>query len=363
MLLESPEKITEFAKVSEILMEAQNLLNQPPQIRELEKKLLKTLKETMPSTVNVKIGIQVPNIPELVQRGTFLLLNDGIETSVESKGHGLQRALILAMFRIFAEFLKSTTPTKPKIPSFIFAIEEPELYLHPQCQRIMFETLENISEIDQIIFCTHSTFFIDMSHYNSLLVVSKPELSKTTEIYQCVREIFPPEEKNYFKMINEFDPERNEVFFARKVVLVEGDSEKVAFPRICRIMGVSLNSKGISIVECGSKFNMPFFMRVLNAFKIPYVVIHDEDPVDPNLTGDKLDDAMKIFNENSKIQSVLKPAFGKIEILQPDFDSILELSKHQVELKGKPYAVFLKLQQTSEEQIPERLRRIITELL
>jgi putative ATP-dependent endonuclease of OLD family len=320
------------------------------------------LQETMPSTKRVKIEIKVPTVPELVQVGTSLALDDGIETRVESKGHGLQRALILAMLRVFAEFLKSAVETGKNVPCFVFAIEEPELYLHPQCQRMMFETLESISEIDEIIFCTHSSFFIDMSHYNSLVVVSKPDLAKGTELLQCTKEIFPPEEKGHFKMINEFDPERNELFFAKKVVLVEGDSEKVAFPRIFRIMGENLNSKCISIIECGSKFNICFFMKVLNEFKIPYVVVHDEDPVAPNLEGDKLEAANRLFGENNKIQATLNPEIGRIEMLRPDFDHVLGLSQHQMEINGKPYTAFLKLKEMRREEIPMRLQEIVLAL-
>lgn len=362
MLLSSPETVTEFAEASKILNKAQQLLNQPVQIRELEKKLLKTLQEAIPSTINVKIEVTIPNITELVQKGTSLTLDDGIETSVESKGHGLQRVLILAMFRLYAEFFRSVdiTNTKKK-PNFVFAVEEPELYLHPQCQRIMFETLQGISEIDQVIFCTHSSFFIDMSHYDSLVVTSKPDPAKGTVVFNCVNEIFSPDEKSYFKMVNEFDPERNELFFAKKVVLVEGDSEKVALPRICKMMDKNLNAQGVSIVECGSKFNLSFFMKVLNAFRILYVVIHDEDPVDTAFTGDKLKEARRLFNENDKIKKMLDPAYGKIEIIQPNFDDLLGLSIHQMR-KGKPYAVFKKLQNIQKEQIPERLRQIVNEL-
>jgi hypothetical protein len=44
----------------------------------------------------------------------------------------------------------------------IFAIEEPELYLHPHIQRVMLRTLQKISDIDQVILFTHSPFFVDM---------------------------------------------------------------------------------------------------------------------------------------------------------------------------------------------------------
>lgn len=366
MLLETSDKIPQFTKLQKILDNARKMLNRPPsgrdnrpnRIKELEGKLLGILKESMPSTRDVKIQINVPEVPDLVQGGTNLVIDDGIETTVGSKGHGLQRALILAMFRLYAELRKALAAAQGS-RTIIFAIEEPELYLHPQCQRVMFETLETISTTDQVVFCTHSTFFIDMSHYDSLIIVSKTDPVEGTKIFQCTEEIFPPDEKSHFRMINEFDPERNEVFFAKRVVLVEGDSEKVAFPRISKLMGKNLNSNGISIIECGGKYNIVFFMKVLNEFKIPYVVVHDVDPVDPSLTGERLEEARRLFAENDKIQQFLNVSLGRIETLDPDFEQIFNLSRHQTEKVGKPYAVFRKLQNTTEKDVPPRFKEIV----
>jgi putative ATP-dependent endonuclease of OLD family len=230
MLFNTSETIPQFAELQGILDKAHVMLNRPQsgsdnrpnQIKELEEKLLTILKESMPSTRDVKIQITVPKTSDFIQRGTSLVIDDGIETSVGSKGHGLQRALILAMFRLYAE-LRKAQATEKKSRTIVFAIEEPELYLHPQCQRVMFEALESIATSDQVAFCTHSTFFIDMSHYNSLVIVSKNDALQGTNVFQCTKEIFPEAEKSHFRMINEFDPERNEVFFSKRVVLVEGD--------------------------------------------------------------------------------------------------------------------------------------------
>jgi putative ATP-dependent endonuclease of OLD family len=369
MLFETSEKIPQFAKLQKILDNAREMLNRPTtgtdkrpaQIKELEGKLLEILKESMPSTRDVKIQVSVPEVTDLVQGGTNLVIDDGIETTVGSKGHGLQRALILAMFRLYAE-LRKTLETKQGSKTIIFAIEEPELYLHPQCQRLMLEALESISATDQIAFCTHSTFFIDMSHYASLVIVSKSDPLEGTKIFQCTREIFPPKEKAHFRMINEFDPERNEAFFSKEVVLVEGDSEKVAFPRISKLMGKNLNSKGISIVECGSKYNIVLFMKVLNEFKIPYVVVHDVDPVETGLTDERLEEAKRLFAENDKIRQILNVSSGRIETLDPDFEQIFGLSTHQIERVGKPYATFMKLQNMTKESIPPRVKEIIDAL-
>lgn len=372
MVLEIPEEIAEFSKLNDIIGKVRKRLNRPPKgqidkrsnrIKEVEKRLLSFLQESMPSTTDVRIQVYVPDIRDIFRSGSNLIINDGIETTVESKGHGLQRTVIFALFRLYASILrekrsKKIYDSKP----FLFAIEEPELYLHPQCQRVMFEVLKTISEMEQVIFCTHSTFFIDMNYYDSLIIVSKPDLHNGTQVFQVLEEIFNVNEKRYFKMLNEFDPERNELFFAKKVVLVEGDCEKVTFPRIAKKMNKDLNAHGISVIECGSKFNLSFFMKILNAFKIPYVVVHDVDPVDKSLAGDKLKEAKKLNKVNKTIQSTLVASLGKIEPMDPDFEHILGITRHQADKLGKPYTAFKKLETMQEEDIPTRLKEIIDSL-
>jgi putative ATP-dependent endonuclease of OLD family len=124
-------------------------------------------------------------------------------------------------------------------------------------------------------------------------------------------------------------------------------------------MGKNLSCKGVSIIECGSKYNIILFMKVLNEFEIPYVVVHDVDPVDENLIGEKLSEARRLFAENEKIRHILNVSLGKIETLDPDFEGVFSLSKHQIEKVGKPYAVFRRLQDMTAEAIPPRIKEIV----
>ena len=67
---------------------------------------------------------------------------------------------------------------------------------------------------------------------------------------------------------------------------VEGETEKVVFPYLADKLEC-INHE-ISIIDCGSKFNIPMYIEIANAFKIPYLVVHDEDPI-PEKLPDKED--------------------------------------------------------------------------
>jgi predicted ATP-dependent endonuclease of OLD family len=368
LFLETPDSKKEFSDLEKLLTKIGTRLNRPirkqkdkrPQkIITFEKTILTVLQESMPSIKDVEIEVTVPKIKEIVQSGTEILLDDGIKTSVQSKGHGLQRALIFAIFREYAKLRKSET-NQSEAKSIVFAIEEPELYLHPHRQVALFQILQDLSDDDQILFCTHSPYFIDMSQYTSLILITKSNSTIGTKGYQCETEIFSKSEKEQFKLINEFSPERNEIFFAKKVILVEGPSEKLSLPILGKKLGLNFYDSELSVVECNGKANIPFFMKALNAFKLKYLVIHDVDPIDETETDEeKKKHRLAMFGYNQKIADSLEPALGKIVPIDPEFDELLGVSKHQLEKFGKRYAIFCKCTEMKPEDIPEELAKIV----
>jgi putative ATP-dependent endonuclease of the OLD family len=66
--------------------------------------------------------------------------------------------------------------------------------------------------------------------------------------------------KNKFR--KELDPERNEMFFAKKLLIVEGDTEKMAFPEFAKRMKIDFDSVGSTIIEVGGKRNLIDFVEL-----------------------------------------------------------------------------------------------------
>ena len=361
------EGAKDFPELNDLIKKVETNLNRPVEgedkrpekFRKFEGALLSALKESMPSIRDAEIKINVPKIQDIVQSGTELLLDDGIKTSVQSKGHGLQRALIFAIFREYAKLRKAEKEEREAKP-LIFAIEEPELYLHPHRQIALFEILRTLSSNDQIVFCTHSPYFIDMSKYDAVVLVSKPDPDTGTRAFQCEKEVFTQSEKDQFRLVNEFSTERNEMFFARKVILVEGPSEKISLPVLGKKIGLDFNDAELSIVECNGKANITFFMKVLNAFQINYLVIHDVDPINDEEEDErKKRHRAEMFKYNQKIAETLDPSFGNIVSINPEFDELLGVPRHQVERFGKRFAVFSRCNEITLEEIPEELKGIV----
>jgi len=122
---------------------------------------------------------------------------------------------------------------------------------------------------------THSPQMIDISKPHSSLVRITKNADETTETHQVGDNIFMNEiNKDFVQMINRFNPNVCETFYSNNVIIVEGDTEAVIFRELMKINHLESD---YFVLNSGSKNNIPFFQRILNHFKIPYVVIHDSD--------------------------------------------------------------------------------------
>lgn len=332
-----------------------------PEIRELEQNITRELSGW---EVNVKIGIEPPDPKSVLAIGTRITIDDGFPTEISQKGHGLQRALLFALMRIWASVIRVESDERSR--SNIFAFEEPELFLHPQVCRMTYEALKTISSVDQVFLCSHSPHFVSLEDYRNIVLIRKTNPTEGTKSFRAKEDLFGPgevDEKRRFQMIQFFNPDRNELFFSRKVILVEGATEKAVLPLLAKRLEVY--DYKISIIDCNSKYNLALYMKVMNAFKLPYLVIHDEDPIDPELrpggskeNSQKLLDATHLFNENQIIRSKADSSIGVIETISPEFEALLGISKNRVEKLGKPYAAVEKYSEDS-VTIPDSVEKLV----
>jgi hypothetical protein len=219
-------------------------------------------------------------------------------------GDGAQNAIVIAIFQAYERLRKRGA---------IFLIEEPEMYLHPQKCRFFYRTLRSISETNQVIYSTHSPYFVTVPEYEEVRLVSRTTSGRTTIIGSNLE----ADPRLREKIRKELDPERNELFFARHVILVEGDTEKLALPEYARRLGADLDRLGISIVEVGGKRSLEPFMRIVRSFGLPFTTIFDTESRD--FRGDKR--AESAYND--ALRGFVGEKASVIE-LDPDYEAVLE---------------------------------------
>jgi hypothetical protein len=188
-------------------------------------------------------------------------------------GTGLQNVLMLSIFQTYAELVGGQV---------IFGIEEPEIFLYPSAQRSLFDSFKKLSEKCQIFYTTHSPNFVDVVRAHEIEVLKKDEDLGTIPLMKSglVTEAWLA--KSEFKIYTQFNTHRNELFFAKKVLLVEGVSDKILFATLAaERWGVDLDKCGIVIIECGGKSGVNYFagVCVLMGFKDIFAV-WDQDAVD-----------------------------------------------------------------------------------
>lgn len=81
------------------------------------------------------------------------------------------------------------------------------------------------------------------------------------------------EAKQYVRLAIRAYPE---LYFARFVILGEGDSERLVIPRAAGAMGVQLDPSFVPIVPLGGRY-VNHFWRLLNDLRIPYATLLDLD--------------------------------------------------------------------------------------
>jgi predicted ATP-dependent endonuclease of OLD family len=151
-------------------------------IKQIESNLLKNLNQNI-TTKSIEIKIFPPRLQDFFSN-TDIIINDGIESSIENKGDGLKRSLIFSLFITYSEYLKNKIKDKgiSEDKPFLFLIEEPELYLHPQAQKSLRDILILISKYDPVFYSTHSSNFVDISKYLSIGLTNKEPIETGTQI-------------------------------------------------------------------------------------------------------------------------------------------------------------------------------------
>jgi predicted ATPase len=200
-------------------------------------------------------------------RSLDLLVQEGtLRISATEMGEGVQNALVLSILQAFEQRRKKGA---------ILLIEEPEMFLHPQKQRSLYRTLGEIGKTNQVIYTTHSPHFVTVPDYQDVVLVRRPSDGTRTR-----RSDLPPDAKRREKLIKELDSARNEMFFATRVLFVEGPTEKLALPEYATRLGLDLDLDGATIVEVGGKRNLPAFAEIAKSFEIPVGVLFDSDSSD-----------------------------------------------------------------------------------
>lgn len=179
-------------------------------------------------------------------------------------------------------------------------IEELEAHLHPQAQLRLIDYLQK--EYDrtgtQIIISTHSTILASKINLKNVILL------KNKTGYDMSYKNTKLEKGDYLFLQRFLDATKANLFFARGILMVEGDAENLLLPVLADIIDCSLEKHGVSIVNVGStaflRFSKIFLRSNGESIGVPISVITDCDvkPEYKNKDGEKYFD--KKIDESKK---------------------------------------------------------------
>ena len=250
----------------------------------------------------IKLELQIPN-PEVRQifNSTQILVDDGIKTTIDYKGDGVKRTLVFSILRTYVEKLNSDSQNT----DYIFLFEEPELYLHPNGQRILYNVLEKLSIKDQVFVTTHSPNFFSATPKETCFIKiykdfsSTPPCSKAKEINFVQNSSY----KDAFQII--CYENSTPAFFSKKVLLVEGDSDLIFLKGLSKFINENycFEKTNIPIIRINGKMNTKRFYEFYKHFDIEVFTLLDLDILIDGF--DKLDFSSNASELNSLRQQLL----------------------------------------------------------
>jgi hypothetical protein len=249
-------------------------------VRELESTVERFLKENFPTA---KVELKVPP-PELrtILNAAQIFIDDGSRDLIDNKGDGIKRSLTFALLQCYVEKLAAAANQggegTPAQRPLMFLFEEPELYLHPKSQRVLFGTLARISGVYQVVVTTHSPlFFAPGVTATFVRVAKKAENPKPVGVLHPVNFELDAESAEVFRLARFENADAG--FFSQRVVLFEGESDDAYFKHVAKKLNADwdFDGKNVALVRVSGKGNFAKFRRFFEAFGIEVKIVADLD--------------------------------------------------------------------------------------
>ncbi|WP_048190509.1 ATP-dependent endonuclease [Methanobacterium sp. SMA-27] len=272
---------------------------------------------------DIAFNLKPQKVEDFVERSFEARINNS-DLPLDSQGMGFQRSLIFSLLCNIADISIEDSNLS------LYLIEEPELFLHPNHQDYFKRKLIDLSAMknNQMILTSHSPYFLnnikkekysqikrvsidnnisklkeirgdelyDICQRNGLMMAEAKNALRNTKwpadvLQRKADEITLEDELRYLLWI---DPDRANAFLSKKVILVEGPTEKAIFSFIFQhdygLYSGEKKTSEISVIDTVGKYHFFKFSNLLYKMGIPTWIMYDTD----------IDDDGNNINQNNK---------------------------------------------------------------
>ncbi len=216
--------------------------------------------------------------------------HDDINLPESYNGLGYSNLIFMVLeLTSFIERFKNSSEEK-KSEFLTIMIEEPEAHMHPQMQQVFIKQItKKINDAKlkgitiQLIITTHSSHIIaeagiDLKKgFDRIRYFNK--INGNLEVNDFNNFKHKKSDTETFRFLKQYlNLHKCDIFFADKVIMVEGITEKMLLPMMINKVAPELNKNYISILEVGGAYTHKF-KELLNFIKVKTLVITDIDSV------------------------------------------------------------------------------------
>ncbi len=328
-------KLPNAQKLFEELHSKLNRIHQPDgtvvderldEVKLIESTVEKYVRATF-ADVAIRISIPPPELKTIFSSAR-IYAHDGVDGLIESKGDGLRRAIVFSILRSYVELSGKLIPVpaedapqaaeaaqpnvEPAPASYLLLFEEPELFLHPKAQYILFDALRVFAKEHHVLVTTHSPLFFGPGATETFVKLRK--VSDSMVAAKPFTQVLPVDlsdmnAKDQFQIIC-FE-NNNAAFFADNVVLVEGDSDYLVMPHIARTLDPSWDVTHVPFLfaRITGKGNIRRYREFFIRFGVRVPVIADLDLLVNGFDHIAPSDEVKTARDNllAKVDGLIVP--------------------------------------------------------
>ena len=157
----------------------------------------------------------------------------------------------------------------------MLALEEPENHLAPHYLGRIVKSMTKLAKKTnaQVVVTTHSPSLVGRIEPKQIRHFRREKQSLNTIVSKI--DLPEPSDEQY-KFVAGAVKAYPEIYFARLVVLGEGESEQIVIPKLLSHCGVDIDDSFVSVAPLGGR-HVNHFWRLLKGLNIPYVTLLDLD--------------------------------------------------------------------------------------